>query len=384
MNTRELIDMLLFEEEGSALDFKSEQYRFIKASDEDKSELLKDILAFANAWKRSDAYILIGIKEVKGSKSEVTGITEALDDAQLQQFVQSKVNKPIQFSYLSAEIDAKKVALITIPAQTRPLFLKKDFGKLTANTVYVRRGSSTSIALPDEIASMGAADHAEPSKAPLLLPFIVSGEHNEIRSTEFNDEVVFAKLPNSKEFPRYGARPSSSNIAEGYSFIGLENPNYYAEYAQYFGEIKRITGFKIGIENIGNLVARGIRAVLDFSELPEGTKVFHERHYPDKPKPTDGLDTQRHLWRQSAIYQLYVSKSQCGYRVEVDFGKIQAKDFVVCDEHICFSVTEAFQTNASIAVFSDDLDAPGIVEFKINIDTKEKDYSVQQLISGES
>ena len=35
-------------EEGPTLDFKREQYRFDKASDEDKSELLKDILAFAN------------------------------------------------------------------------------------------------------------------------------------------------------------------------------------------------------------------------------------------------------------------------------------------------------------------------------------------------
>jgi hypothetical protein len=54
-----LFEQLLNEEEGTTLDFKKEKYRFVKASDEDKAELVKDILGFANAWRRSEAYILI-------------------------------------------------------------------------------------------------------------------------------------------------------------------------------------------------------------------------------------------------------------------------------------------------------------------------------------
>lgn len=60
-----LFEELLHEEEGPSLDFKREQYRFNSCDDEARSELLKDILAFANAWRRSDAYILIGVEEVK-------------------------------------------------------------------------------------------------------------------------------------------------------------------------------------------------------------------------------------------------------------------------------------------------------------------------------
>lgn len=84
MKTSDLIETLLFEEEGSALDFKREQYRFNKASENEKSELLKDIIAFTNAWRRSDAYILIGVKEVKGARCEIAGISDDLDDAQIQ------------------------------------------------------------------------------------------------------------------------------------------------------------------------------------------------------------------------------------------------------------------------------------------------------------
>jgi hypothetical protein len=52
-------EQLLHEEQGATLDFMVEQYRFAKASDDDRSELLKDILGFANAWRRADAYILV-------------------------------------------------------------------------------------------------------------------------------------------------------------------------------------------------------------------------------------------------------------------------------------------------------------------------------------
>jgi len=45
---------------------------------------LKDILAFANAWRRTDAYILIGVKENKGGRAEIVGIHEDIDDAQLR------------------------------------------------------------------------------------------------------------------------------------------------------------------------------------------------------------------------------------------------------------------------------------------------------------
>ena len=60
----DLLEQLLNEEEGSYLDFKQEQYRFEGADNREKSEVLKDILAFTNAWRRTDAYILIGVEEV--------------------------------------------------------------------------------------------------------------------------------------------------------------------------------------------------------------------------------------------------------------------------------------------------------------------------------
>lgn len=156
-----LLEELLNEEESPALDFKRDQYPFDGADDIAKSELLKDIIAFANAWRRTEAYILIGVEEVKGGRSIPAGVASHIDDAKLQQFVNSKTNLPIAFSYRAAVIDGVQVGVIRIEVQERPFFLRKDFGKLKAGTVYIRRGSSTDTADPGEVHRMGAASARE-------------------------------------------------------------------------------------------------------------------------------------------------------------------------------------------------------------------------------
>jgi Putative DNA-binding domain len=152
-----LFETLLNEEETSSLDFKRDQYPFVGAGDDDKSELLKDILAFANSWRRTTAYILVGVEEVKGGRGIVHHVSQHLADNYLQQFVNSKTNRTVAFSYAAFPFEGKQVGVITIPQQDRPVFLTKDFGKLKKQIVYVRQGSSTAQATPDELARMGAA-----------------------------------------------------------------------------------------------------------------------------------------------------------------------------------------------------------------------------------
>jgi hypothetical protein len=151
-----LMEELLNEEEGPTLDFKRDQYPFAKATDLQKCELLKDILAFANAWRRTDAYVLIGVEEVRGGRSNAVGINTHLDDAKLQQFVNSKTNRPVVFSYETFSFEGVYIGVISLPLQDRPIYLAKDFGRLRAHDVYIRRGSSTDVANPDEVAKMGS------------------------------------------------------------------------------------------------------------------------------------------------------------------------------------------------------------------------------------
>jgi hypothetical protein len=150
-----LMEELLNEDESATLDFKRDQYPFDKATDEQKGELLKDILAFANAWRRTDAYILVGVDDVKGGRSNVVGVASHFDDATIQQFVNSKTNRPVTFSYEVFPFEGMQVGVFHLLLQDRPIYLKGNFGKLEKNAVYLRRGSSTATADPDEVAKMG-------------------------------------------------------------------------------------------------------------------------------------------------------------------------------------------------------------------------------------
>ena len=157
----ELLESLLHQPEGQFLDFKEAQYRFVGANTTDKSELLKDVLAFTNSWRLTPAYVLIGVREVKGGRSEVVGVVDHLEDADLHQFVNSKTQRPVDFSYERFRTDEVEIGIIEIPLQDRPIYARNVFGKVEAGAVYIRDGSSTRKATPDEVAKMGAQQSVE-------------------------------------------------------------------------------------------------------------------------------------------------------------------------------------------------------------------------------
>jgi hypothetical protein len=172
----DLIEELLYRSEGVDLDFKRTQYPFANAKDEDKrAELLKDILAMANSWRDRTAYILLGFQEDKPNLPVTTGIEEHLDDASIQQFINSKVEPPVEFRYEELTYREKHIGVISIPKQSRPFYVKKTYGKVHSNVVYVRRGSSTAEAEPPEIVRMTSTD-AGALRAPAVELTLVDGK----------------------------------------------------------------------------------------------------------------------------------------------------------------------------------------------------------------
>src|SRR5437899_1839798 len=101
------IEALLWEDESTTLDFKQAQYPF--ATDDQKSEIIKDILAFANAFRRDDAYILLGVQDQQGGRATIIGVTNHPDDASLQQLVNTKTNRTVEFSYHALTIDGQQL-----------------------------------------------------------------------------------------------------------------------------------------------------------------------------------------------------------------------------------------------------------------------------------
>jgi len=141
--------------EGEVLDFKERQYAIRAGGEHARAAFIKDILAFANTLRTSEAAILCGVKEEAPGNVQVCGVVEHLADADLQQMVSEKTNRPVRFRYERVEYEGKDLGVIRIERrQSRPLYLRNNYGQLRANIVYVRRGSSTGEATPDEIQQM--------------------------------------------------------------------------------------------------------------------------------------------------------------------------------------------------------------------------------------
>jgi hypothetical protein len=257
----ELIEQLLYESESATLDFKRDQYPFDGASDETKGELLKDILAFANSWRRSDAYILIGVDDVVGGRGVVVGVTEHLDDAKLQQFVTTKTQRPLHFSYRAVPFEGKELGIIQIPLQERPLYLMKDFGKLNRSEVFIRRGSSTGIAAPDEIAKMGVMPVDGHVRVPELdLAFYdceTLGElgENITLHTHCYDLSKLGKIPDY-----IGPMTDSFHEMVSYSLHSIDlNRDYWRELAAYLQTRLKYGRLDFLVKNSGRTVAQDVR-----------------------------------------------------------------------------------------------------------------------------
>ena len=154
-----LLESLLHQDEGPTLDFKRDQYAFKKGSspletERQRSKLVKDILAFANTKRDNSAFILTGVEEVKGGGSEVLGVNYHLDDEELHDFMNRRTQLPVEFSYKRYTIDGGEIGIIEIPVQDRFLYSRQDYGEVRENTVYIRDGSTTRAATPEEIIEM--------------------------------------------------------------------------------------------------------------------------------------------------------------------------------------------------------------------------------------
>lgn len=369
-----MIEELLYEEESSTLDFKREQYIFVNANDHQKSELLKDILAFANAWRRNDAYILIGIEEVKGGRSNVLGIENDLDDADLQQFVNSKTQRPILFEYKNAQIDGKQIGLIKIPMNERPIYLNKDYGKLKKHTVYIRRGSSTDIATPDEIAKMGASVQSEKNIPILKLAFANSDEKLCLEQTH---QVVskILELPGSTVIPDY----EESNSYHTFDILGSHrtvNKDYYRELLifYYWKTISQPMSFCIS--NLSDVSATDIKIEMTV-ENKEGSIHFAlENELPEEPRPSynylNNLHNMKTLPEHMAEMQnkpdIIIKSIGNTWHIDVLFQKVRAGQTVFTKDLIFFSSTTGGTVDFAYKIFADNL--PSCIQGNISIDVQ--------------
>jgi len=318
---RNLFNQLLLEGERARLDYKSAQYPFSGASDQQKGEILKDIMAMANAWGTGDAFILIGVQDVAGHAAQPVGISEHLDDADLQQFVNRKTNRPILFSYSEFVFDQKTIAVVRIAQQQRPFFLLKGYGGLLPQAVYVRRGTSADIADPDEVFQMGVATAESMATPTLQLQFGDPKSRKPLGTSIKIARTALKPLPDD-ELPQVHERPHLPYGLDSLAVLNPPNAGYYSEMRTYVLVTRAVAKLGFVMTNTSTVLATGVRA--DF-RVPCSDRILLCDRLPYKPRARYDL-LQRPALPVLAPRRRDVDAEQYGdeWHVEVDFGSVQA------------------------------------------------------------
>lgn len=276
----QLLNSLRYKSEGTDIDFKSKQYGFAGANDFEKSEILKDILAMANAWREGPAYILLGFLEKRPHPAEVVGIDRNIDDSTLQEFVNSKVKPKLTFYYEEHLYGDKTVGVITIPKQKRPFFISKAYGKLAKNIVYVRRGSSTDEAEPTEIGDMVLADSG---RGAMQLDLSVLATDN----GPLPETFALRYLQFSEKLPDYeSARESDGPFGISMrSPIWHDNKDFWREYAEYAVVDAALIEIKFLLLNRSETQLSNAKLEISVEPLDgQGFKMFPGMDIPEMPK----------------------------------------------------------------------------------------------------
>lgn len=390
----ELFEQLLYEEENPSLDFKRDQYRFARATEDDKSELLKDILGFANAWRRSDAYILIGVDDVRGGQGATIGVpeTDHLDDHSLQQFVNNLTNQPVRFHYEAFGFEGKQFGVIIIGEQVRPVYLKRDYGKLQKEKVYVRRGSSTDPTKPatlEEIAQMRVGSSGQHA-AELCIEF-AEIRRDEALGAQISWAAEFCSMPDSKEIP--DLLPPRSQFPYGMDILSITNPLYqtntdfFRDLASFEFARRFYRPVRLVMTNVGKVVANNVRVEIT---VPTnlGVIVTYASKLPDRPQQSSSrLDTPalRNLKALNSAKNpgdVTISRNADRFCVTIDCGHLQPGRRVWSEVFFVGKRSSGDVTLNGLA-FADNLPQPKAFALVASVAVTETALTVDELCSLE-
>ena len=347
-----LFERWLYESENDSLDFKRDQYKFSGASDNEKSELLKDIIAMANSWRRVVGFIVIGIEDRPEKPNILHGVTEHINDAKIQQFINSKVSGRCTFEYMTYTKDEKTYGIFRIPVQKRPLFLTRDYGKLKANVVYVRRGSSTDEAKPDEISQMGSDRYELETKANVEIGFFdrtrghMLGQEIDIETTY---HVILDDIPDySKHVHAY--------------FPSMTRSDYYRDCVNYIQFYSSFTPVNLAIINKGEREVVNLRVELEI--LSNKAVILLDGDEVDEPK-SDLLSSIRpvHFTIHHSAYS--IDRQGDKWVIYNGLDRLHAKRTLGLDGTIYIQVKESGNITGKATVFFDGQSAPYEQELKI-------------------
>lgn len=160
------------------------------------------------------------------------------------------------FSYQCCSILGASIGIIEIPVQERPRYLTKTYGIIQKDVVYLRRGSSTAVARPDEVAQMGQPKGIwGPTTSPnLILDWSDVDSHGIIGSSCILQSLVLEPRLPDRFLQRQPILSAAMNPM-------LKDAHYINEVIDYVAEHSLFGPLGLRIHNDSEVTGRRIRFV---------------------------------------------------------------------------------------------------------------------------
>lgn len=350
-----IVNKWLYSSESECLDFKQCQYDFTSDSERGWSEFLKDVMSMANSWREGDAYIVIGIEDRRDKPNNLIGIDTHIDDASLQQFVNSKVKTPCKFEYLTYTYDQKTIGIVRIPQQKRPVYLDRKFGNLNQGVVYVRRGSSTAVAAPDEVAEMGRYDAGLVVKPDLKLGLYDSKSGLLVSDSSIDVKRRYILI--NDEVPDYA-------VNNGFVSLRIGNKNYYRDMVKYLNFCYSYATIQLGIYNGGDVEACNLCFEIEVSDLDSDIQLDCRK----VSRPSKDPLCLDFVSMTPGVY--IINKLQDRWSVSASVPCVHAKKTVQLDGLIYIQKINGGVVNIATKVYCNGLVSPVNQEFIVNVNSE--------------
>ena len=229
-------DIFEYEDESIRLDFKGAPY-----PKERHADLLKDIIAFANADYEGDRFIIIGVIKNEKSEKVFRGINkeDIVDSAIYQQLVRENAEPDINLEYFHYSYQGKNFAIFRIfGCSDKPYLMKKDYGNLKQGEGWIRKGTHQPRLIRRDFDSMGEKKQAVQGFSGEVKCYFSDSGSDEIELTPF-EEIKFPsdlaaekirKIIEEKRNPVEKVSPSEGNSKNTIAELMREFTSPYGKY----------------------------------------------------------------------------------------------------------------------------------------------------------
>ena len=214
--------------------------------------------------------------------------------------------------------------IVSIDEQTRPIYLKRDYGKLRKEKVYVRRGSCTDPtkpASPEEIARMGIG--AAGAEVELVVEFADTGR-DETLGTDISWEAEFCEMPAMETIPDLSPRREHPFYVEVIDPINRPNTDFFRELANFEFARRLFRPVRLFVKNVGQVAVSNVR--VELTVLTNiGVMVVDDP--PERPKRRVNF-LKKTVFRGMRSFhrdpgEVRIDKNNDRFRVEIDCGHLQ-------------------------------------------------------------